>query len=158
MVPQNFPQKMLDAAIHLLNAILKIVLFPFVTWTKSIVNLAEKKKPIYDPTVGLNLELLYHAVIALAYPLGLLDFVISFFSDKVYKAPFDVVIEWIVITLILVYIAPVLVIVASYLIKFAWTILKGAWVVICSIACKIYNFIVNPHWHIAVKHINKEEK
>ena len=152
---------MLDAAIHLLNAILKIILYPFTFWTKAIVNLAEKKKPIYDPTVGLNLDLLFDGVSALSYPLGVIYLFYSFFADKIYKYPFKEMVDIVISFLIFIYVFPVVVWVASIVVKFAIklaiTIVKMLWTAICAIVLKIYNFIVNPQWHFAVKHIHKQE-
>lgn len=161
MVPQNFPQKMLDAAIHLLNAFLKVVLYPFTFWTKAIVNLAEQKKPIYDPTVGLNLDLLFDGLAFLSYPLGVINLFYTFFADKIYTAPFGSILDFFIYGLIAVYIFPVLAwlanIVVKFAIKLAITIVKMLWTAVKTIVLKVYNFVVNPQWHFAVKHIHKNE-
>ena len=161
MVPQNFPQKMLDAAIHLLNAFLKVVLYPFTFWAKAIVNLAEQKKPIYDPTVGLNLDLLFDGLAFLSYPLGVIHLFYTFFADKIYTAPFGYILDFFIYGLIAVYIFPVLAwlanIVVKFAIKLAIAIVKMLWTAVKTIVLKVYNFVVNPQWHFAVKHIHKNE-
>ena len=159
MLPQNFGQKFVDALIHLVNAILKILLFPLTFWVKSLVSLAEKKKPIYDPTVGLNWELLYDGVMFLAYPLGVLLVLVGFIQDLGNQyLTFVGSVEHLLVGLFLVYLSPVAVFVAKYVVKLAWAIILGAWNVICTLVKKIYHFIVNPHWHIAIHHIHEEKK
>ncbi len=148
MVPQNFGQKFLDALIHVVNGILKVILIPFETWTKALVCLAEQKKPIYDPTVGLNLNLLYDGLKFLSYPLGVIKLVYDIIADKWYKLPFGDMFELVIYTLIAIYLIPVFVIALSFFVKIAW-----------AVAVKIYNFIVKPHyWKVAIKHVNEEEK
>ena len=164
MVPQNFPQQILDAAIHLLNAILKILLYPFAFWTKAIGRLAEQKKPIYDPTVGLNFDLLYDGLAFLSYPLGVLYLIYSFIADKLYKMPFGDLVEYVIAFLIGIYVLPIVFwlanIVTKWVIKFAITVIKILWTAAKTFVLKIYNFIVNPQWHFAIKHIhvNKTEE
>ena len=154
MVPQDFGKKLLDALIHLLNGILKIVLFPFVVWTNAIVRLAEQKKPIYDPSVCLSADFFTDAVKVLSYPVLLIYFIVEFISDKMYKMPFGVVMKAIFCALVFIYVFPVLVIVARYAIKLALVLVRALWVLVV----KFYNFLANPHWHIAIKHLDKEEK
>ena len=159
MVPQNFKQMFLDATIHLVNAILKIVLYPFEFWTKATARLAQQKKPIYDPTVGLNLDLLFDGISFLSYPLGALYFLYTFFADKLYNA-----LDAALYLLITIYVFPVVAWLASIVIKFAIKlaidIIKIIWSALKSLVLKFYNFVVNPQWHFAIKHIyvNKKEE
>ena len=162
MVPQNFPQMLLDAAIHLLNAILKILLYPFSFWTKAVTNLAEQKKPIYDPTVGLNLDLLFDGLSFLSYPLGVIYLIYTYIADKIYKYPFGEMVEAVLYGLLAIYVFPVVAWLASIVIKYAIKLLivvvKMLWTAVKAIVLKIYNFIVNPQWHFAIKHIHKNEE
>ena len=162
MVPQNFKQLCLDAAIHLVNAILKIILYPFVFWTKAIVNLAQQKKPIYDQTVGLNLDLLFDGISFLSYPLGVIYLIYSFFADNIYKEPFKYMLEAVIIMLLIIYVLPVVAwlvsIITKFAIKLVVAVIKMLWAALKAIVLKIYNFIVNPQWHFAIKHIHKNEE
>lgn len=157
MVPQNFKQQFVDAAIHLVNAILKILLYPFTFWTQAMGRLAEQKKPIYDPTVGLNWDLLFDGISYLSYPLGALYFLYSFFADKLYNA-MDVAI----MMLITIYVLPVFAwlscIVFKFALKLAWDIIKMIWTATKTLILKFYNFVVNPQWHFAIKHIHVNKK
>lgn len=159
MVPQNFKQQFVDAAIHLVNAILKILLYPFTFWTQAMGRLAEQKKPIYDPTVGLNWDLLFDGISYLSYPLGALYFLYSFFADKLYNA-----IDAAIVMLMVIYVLPVFAwlscIVFKFALKLAWNIIKMIWTAIKTLVLKFYNFVVNPQWHFAIKHIyvNKKEE
>lgn len=159
MVPQNFKQQFVDAAIHLVNAILKILLYPFTFWTQAMGRLAEQKKPIYDPTVGLNWDLLFDGISYLSYPLGALYFLYSFFADKLYNA-----IDAAIVMLMVIYVLPVFAwlscIVFKFALKLAWNIIKMIWTATKTLILKFYNFVVNPQWHFAIKHIyvNKKEE
>ena len=159
MVPQNFKQQFVDAAIHLVNAILKILLYPFTFWTQAMGRLAEQKKPIYDPTVGLNWDLLFDGISYLSYPLGALYFLYSFFADKLYNA-----IDAAIVMLLGIYVLPVFAwlscIVFKFALKLAWNIIKMIWTATKTLILKFYNFVVNPQWHFAIKHIyvNKKEE
>ena len=159
MVPQNFKQQFVDAAIHLANAILKILLYPFTFWTQAMGRLAEQKKPIYDPTVGLNWDLLFDGISYLSYPLGALYFLYSFFADKLYNAMGAAI-----VMLLGIYVLPVFAwlscIVFKFALKLAWNIIKMIWTAIKTLILKFYNFVVNPQWHFAIKHIyvNKKEE
>lgn len=157
MVPQNFKQQFVDAAIHLVNAILKILLYPFTFWTKAMGRLAEQKKPIYDPTVGLNWDLLFDGISYLSYPLGALYFLYSFFADKLYNA-----MDAAIMMLIVIYVLPVFAWLAciafKFALKLAWDIIKMLWTAIKTLILKLYNFVVNPQWHFAIKHIHVNKK
>jgi hypothetical protein len=148
---------MLDAAIHLLNAIIKVLLYPFTFWVKAIGRLAEQKKPIYDPTVGLNLDLLFDGLAFLSYPLGVLCLLIMTFTEKLYKAP-----ETLIIALLFVYVLPIVTwlanIVTKWAIKLAITVIKILWTATKTFVLKMYNFVVNPQWHFAIKHIHVNKK
>ena len=152
MVPQNFKQQFVDAAIHLLNAILKILLYPFTFWLKAMERLAGQKKPIYDPTVGLNWDLLFDGISYLSYPLGAIYFVYKFFDDKLWNF-----LEGAVGLLLAIYVLPVVAwlgcIATKYAIKLAWEVIKIIWTAAKTFVLKIYNFIVNPQYHFAIKHI-----
>lgn len=152
MVPENFGKKFVDALIHLLNGIIKVALIPFTFWTKSIVNFSEQKKPIYDSTVGLNADFLYDGLTILSYPLGLIYFIYNFIDLKMYDMPFDLMLKAVIFTLILIYLCPVFVLALRYAVKIAWAGIRAIWAVVC----KFYKFIVNPHWHIAIKHLKEE--
>lgn len=159
MVPQNFKQQFVDAAIHLVNAILKILLYPFTFWTQAMGRLAEQKKPIYDPTVGLNWDLLFDGFSYLSYPIGAIYFVYTFFADKLWHA-FDIA----VILLIFIYVLPVVAwiscIVTKFVVKLWWKTIKIMWDATKTFVLKVWNFIVNPQYHFAIKHIhvNKQEE
>jgi hypothetical protein len=143
------------------NAFLKIVLYPFAFWTKAVVTLAEQKKPIYDPTVGLNLNLLFDGLTFLSYPLGVFGVLVSFVADKWYKLPFVDMVTVFFTALIVVYTMPVIIwltsIVFRYCLKLAVVVVKILWTAVKTFVLKIYNFIVNPQWHFAIKHIHKQE-
>ena len=157
MVPKNFKQQFVDAAIHLLNAILKILLYPFTLWTLAMGRLAEQKKPVYDPTVGLNWDLFYDGLSFLSYPLGALYFVYAFFADKLWNLP-----EAIITLLLTIYFFPVIAwlscIVTKFVVKLAWKVVKILWTAVKALVLKFYNFVVNPQWHFAIKHINVNKK
>ena len=158
MVPQNFKQQFVDAAIHLLNAILKVLLYPFTFWIQAMGRLAQQKKPIYDPTVGLNWDLFYDGVSFLSYPLGVIYFIYTFFADKLWNH-----IGAAVALLLTIYFLPIIAwlacIVTKFIVKFAWKVVMIIWTAIKTLVLKIYNFVVNPQWHCAIKHIhvNKDE-
>lgn len=157
VVPQNFPQQMLDAAIHLLNALIKVLLYPFTFWVKAIGRLAEQKKPIYDPTVGLNLDLLFDGLTFLSYPLGVLCLIVMTFVAELYKAPGSLI-----IALFVIYLLPIFTwlasIVTRWAIKFAVVVIKILWTATKTFVLKMYNFVVNPQWHFAIKHIHVNKK
>ncbi len=154
---QNLPKQMQDAGIHLVNAIIKIVLIPFTFWTKAVGRLAEQKKPIYDPTVGLNLDLLFDGLAFLSYPLGVLYVLYSFFADKLYHMP-----EIALGMLIVIYVFPVVAWYSNIVVRWAFnlaiTIIKICWTAVKSFVLKIYNFVVNPQWHFCIKHIHVNKK
>lgn len=151
MIPQNFKQQFLDATIHLVNAILKIIFYPFTFWTKAMAYLAQLKKPIYDQTVGLNLDLLFNGISFLSYPLGIIYLIYLLFDGNLEFAH-----------IINIYVLPVIVWIASIAFKFAIKLLvvviKMMWTAFKTFVLKIYNFIVNPQWHFAIKHIHKQEE
>ena len=157
MVPKNFKQQFVDAAIHLLNAILKILLYPFTLWTLAMGRLAEQKKPVYDPTVGLNWDLFYDGLSFLSYPLGALYFVYTFFAVKLWNLP-----EAIFTLLLTIYFFPVIAwlscIVTKFVVKLALKVVKILWTAVKALVLKFYNFVVNPQWHFAIKHINVNKK
>ena len=162
MVPQNFKQKFVDAAIHLVNAILKILLYPFTFWINALTRLADQKKPIYDPSVLLNLDLLYDGLAFLSYPLGVLGLIVSFFAVEIYKLPFGDMVVKLLGILLVIYVLPVVAWLANiatrYAIKLAIQVVKILWTAIKGLILKFYNFIANPQWHFAIKHIHKQEK
>ena len=156
MIPQNFKQSFVDAAIHTLNAIVKVLLIPFTMWTKATVELAQLKKPFYDKTVALNLNLWFNVATFLAYPWGVLYFFYKFFDYEIYQLPFGFVMEFINLTLINLYLVPVYIWLTRIFVKFAIAVIKILWTAAKAIVIKFYNFIVNPHWHIAIKRLDKQ--
>ena len=141
MIPQNFKQSFLDAAIHTLNAIVKVLLIPFIMWTKAIVELAQLKKPFYDKTVALSLNLWFNIGTFLAYPLGVLYFIYKFFDYEIYQLPFGFVMEFIFWTLIHLYLVPVYIWLTRIFVKFAVAVIKILWTASKAIVIKFYNFI-----------------
>jgi hypothetical protein len=143
MVPQNFKQMLLDAV----TATLKILIFPFVFWIESIARLAEQKKSIASSSTGLNCNLLADGFTFLSYPLGIIYLIFEFFKSELYNLPFGEVVECIIFGLIYIYILPIII----WLGKLAYGAAK-------KIVKKLYNFVVNPHWHIAIKRLDKKEE
>ena len=113
--------------------------------------LAQLKKPIYDQTVGLNLDLLFNGISFLSYPLGIIYLIYLLFDGNLEFAH-----------IINIYVLPVIVWIASIAFKFAIKLLvvviKMMWTAFKTFVLKIYNFIVNPQWHFAIKHIHKQEE
>jgi hypothetical protein len=97
----------------------------------------------------------------LSYPLGVFGVLVSFVADKWYKLPFVDMVTVFFTALIVVYTMPVIIwltsIVFRYCLKLAVVVVKILWTAVKTFVLKIYNFIVNPQWHFAIKHIHKQE-
>jgi hypothetical protein len=101
--------------------------------------------------------LLFDGLAFLSYPLGVLCLLIMTFTEKLYKAP-----ETLIIALLFVYVLPIVTwlanIVTKWAIKLAITVIKILWTATKTFVLKMYNFVVNPQWHFAIKHIHVNKK
>lgn len=123
MLPENFVKTLIDALLHVLYAIVKLLLLPFSLWVKSITRLADQKErgilnlanitglwPFFSFCKRLLIDFIFDAVSFLAYPLGvlfaLIMMIVGFTELNEFYTVGDVFIEF-VVTLISVYIYPI---------------------------------------------------
>lgn len=121
-LPQNFVNQLVDALLHVLISIVRLILLPFSLWVKSIGKLAEQKKngllnletitglwPFFSYCKRLTLDFIFDAVTFLLYPLGVLYYIVSFISDVADGLPFVDGLEMLLIALIGLYLTPLFV-------------------------------------------------
>ena len=123
MLPENFVQSLLNALIHVGNAIVKLLLLPFNLWVKAIVRLADQKErgllnissinglwPFFSFCKRLLIDFIFDAVAFLAYPVGvvvaIIVMIIGFTETNMFYTAGDVFLEFI-ISLIVIYIYPI---------------------------------------------------
>ncbi|MBR6656371.1 MAG: hypothetical protein IKL20_07210 [Alistipes sp.] len=110
MLPQNFPNQLLDALMQVLLALLKIVLLPFNLWVRAITNLAEQKQngdlnvqnikglwPFFSFVKRLFLDFLLDSIALLSYPIGVISafgaFIAAFVDAPKFMRPADMIVS-----------------------------------------------------------------
>lgn len=128
MLPENFVQSLLNALIHVGNAIVKLLLLPFNLWVKAIVRLADQKErgllnissinglwPFFSFCKRLLVDFVFDATAFLAYPVGLLfalyGMIDGFTCLSEWYTVGDVLVEFI-LALVGVYMVPIFVAIA----------------------------------------------
>ena len=123
MLPENFVKTLIDALLHVLYAIVKLLLLPFSLWVKAITRLADQKErgflnlanitslwPFFSFCKRLLIDFIFDAVSFLAYPLGALFafimMIVGFTELNEFYTVGDVFTEF-VVTLISVYVYPI---------------------------------------------------
>lgn len=123
MLPENFVKTLIDALLHVLYAIVKLLLLPFSLWVKAITRLADQKErgflnltnitslwPFFSFCKRLLIDFIFDAVSFLAYPLGVLFafimMIVGFTELNEFYTVGDVFTEFLV-TLISVYVYPI---------------------------------------------------
>jgi hypothetical protein len=138
MLPQNFLQQLMGAAMQVLLALLKIVLLPFNLWLKAISNLAEQREkglldlnkitglwPFFTFCKRLTLDFLLDAIAFLSYPIGVLAAFVTFIATLVFGEEFDLdevlfiaAVGAFIATLLISYLVPVFTIFINNCIQF----------------------------------------
>ena len=134
MLPENFVKNLIDALLHVLCSILKLLLLPFNLWVKAIARLAEQREagflnlsnitgiwPFFSFCKRLFIDFIFDAIAFLAYPVGglmaIYNMIEGFTKTNQFYTAGDVFEEFIV-TLILIYIYPIFMAIAHDLLVF----------------------------------------
>lgn len=123
MLPENFVKNLIDALLHVLCSILKLILLPFNLWVKAITRLADQREkgflnlstitglwPFFSFCKRLLIDFIFDAVAFLAYPVGvvvaIIIMIIGFTETNMFYTAGDVFLGFI-ISLIVIYIYPI---------------------------------------------------
>lgn len=123
MFPNNFGQQLLDALLHVLISIGRVLVLPLNLWVKSATNLVAQKKsealdlqkiqspwPYFSWVKRWILDFGFDAVTFLSYPLGALYWISLWFDSSIYNSyVFGYAFLGLITSLIFIYLFPLII-------------------------------------------------